>query len=151
VRGLVLVSPGGFTPHNFISRSFCRLQGSGFSIPPRYFAAMYLRHRSPTAKEMLARAAGEQAQPQKLVVNRAIWRSFIDPQHDLRETATAIRAPTLLVFGKYDPVIPAKKDGRIAARAIPGSRLLVPSSGHAPFAEIPDEFLAEVQPFLARC
>jgi pimeloyl-ACP methyl ester carboxylesterase len=33
VRGLVLVSPGGFTPHNPITRAFCRLQGSRFALP----------------------------------------------------------------------------------------------------------------------
>ena len=27
VRGLVLVSPGGFTPHNLITRAFCQLAG----------------------------------------------------------------------------------------------------------------------------
>jgi pimeloyl-ACP methyl ester carboxylesterase len=151
VKGLVLVSPGGFTPHNLVSRSFCRFQGSRFAIPPKFFAQMYLKHRSPTVKEMLLRAATGQATPERLAVNRAVWRSFIDPQHDLRQSASAIRAPTLLLFGKHDPVIPAKKDGRIAAQVIPSARLVVPLSGHAPFAEIPEVFLAEVLPFLARC
>jgi len=26
---------GGFTPHNFISRAFCRLQSSRFPLPPK--------------------------------------------------------------------------------------------------------------------
>lgn len=40
------------------------------------------------------------------------------PQHDLRELARALKMPTLAVSGKYDPVIPVRKDGRIAAAAI---------------------------------
>jgi pimeloyl-ACP methyl ester carboxylesterase len=151
VQGLVLVSPGGFTPHNFVSRAFCRLQGGRFSIPPKLFARMYLRRRTPTVQEMLTRAATEQATPERLAVNRAVWRGFVDPRHDLRQAAAAIKAPVLVVVGRHDPVIPANKDGRIAAQAIPGARLFVPPSGHAPFAETPDEFLAEVLPFLAQC
>ena len=151
VRGLVLVSPGGFTPHNFVTRTFCRLQGGRFSIPPEHFAAWYIKHRSPTARAMLVRAAGEQSDPRRLAVNRAVWRSFADPDHDLRVRARAIKAPTLLLFGQYDPVIPAKKDGRAAAESIRDARLVVLPTGHAPFAESPATFVDEVVPFLARC
>ena len=62
-----------------------------------------------------------------------------------------IAAPTLLVFGAQDPVISARRDGRLAASLIPGAKLVVMPAGHAPFAEVPDEFLAEVLPFLERC
>jgi pimeloyl-ACP methyl ester carboxylesterase len=62
-----------------------------------------------------------------------------------------IAAPTLLVFGARDPVISARKDGRLAASLIPGAKLVVMPSGHAPFAEVPEAFLAAVRPFLGRC
>jgi len=72
--------------------------------------------------------------------------------HEFHRAATgAIEAPTLLLFGKYDPVVPARRDGVVAARSLPGARLVVMSSGHAPFAEVPEAFLAQVLPFLARC
>lgn len=151
VRGLVLVSPGGFTPHNFITRAFCKFQGSRFAFSPRLFAGRYLKRRTPTVKAMLERAATSQATAARIAVNRAVWRSFIEPEHDLRQSASSIKAPTLLLFGKHDPVIPAKKDGTVAAQSIRGAQLVVMSSGHAPFAEIPEAFLAEVLPFLARC
>ncbi len=32
VRGLVLVAPGGFTTPSLVSRNFCKLQGSRFSL-----------------------------------------------------------------------------------------------------------------------
>ena len=151
VRGLVLVSPGGFTPHNVITRAFCRFQGSRFAFSPRFFAGRYLKHRTATVQAMLERAATSQATAARLAVNRAVWRSFIEPDHDLRQRASSIKAPTLLLFGKHDPVIPATKDGAVAVQAIPGARLVVMSSGHAPFAEVPEAFLAEALPFLARC
>ncbi|MFN7780235.1 MAG: alpha/beta fold hydrolase [Betaproteobacteria bacterium] len=151
VRGLVLVSPGGFTPHNSITRAFCKFQGSRFAFSPRLLAGRYLKHRTPSVKAMLDRAEASQATAARIAVNRAVWRSFIEPEHDLRQSAGSIKAPTLLLFGKHDPVIPAKRDGAVAARCIQGAQLVVMLSGHAPFAEIPEAFLAEVLPFLARC
>jgi pimeloyl-ACP methyl ester carboxylesterase len=151
VRGLVLVSPGGFTPHNLLTRAFCRLQSSRLALSPRFFAGRYLKRRTPAVDDMLARAATTQASAASTALNRAVWRSFVEPQHDLRRAAGAINVPTLLLFGKYDPVIPAKKDGVVAARSIPGAQCVVMKSGHAPFAEVPDAFMAEVLPFLARC
>jgi pimeloyl-ACP methyl ester carboxylesterase len=151
VRGLVLVSPGGFTRHTAVTRAFCRLQGSGFALSPRVFAGWYLEHRTPTVLAMLERAATSQAAAASLAVNRSVWRGFIDPEHDLRSRAASIGAPTLLVFGARDPVISARRDGRLAAELIPRAKLVVMPSGHAPFAEMPEPFLAEVLPFLARC
>jgi pimeloyl-ACP methyl ester carboxylesterase len=87
------------------------------------------------------------ATPEALRVNAAVWRSFLEPRHDLRQAASALRVPTLVVSGKHDPVIPATRDGLNAARAIPGARQVVLDSGHAPFAEVPEAFLAAVLPF----
>lgn len=151
VRGLVLVSPGGFTPYTPITRAFCRFQGSRLALSPRLFARLYLKHRTDTVQAMLTRAATIQATAARLTINRTVWRSFIQPEHDLRQRANAIKAPTLLLFGRDDPVISAKKDGAVAAQSIPGAQLVVMPSGHVPFAEIPDVFLQEVLPFLDHC
>jgi pimeloyl-ACP methyl ester carboxylesterase len=151
VRGLVLVSPGGFTPHNPMTRAFCRLQGSRFALPPRAFAGWYLKRRTPTVRAMLERAAASQATAPSRAINRSVWRGFIEPEHDLRQRASLIAAPTMLVFGARDPVISARNDGRLAASLIPDAKLVVMPAGHAPFAEVPDQFLAEVLPFLQRC
>lgn len=149
VRGLVLVAPGGFTPHNFITRTFCKFQGSSLSLSPHRFASMYLKHRTPTTKAMLQRASTIQATPERVALNRAMWRSFAQPENDLRQLSQSIKAPTLLLFGKHDPAIPASKDGKVAAQCIPSAQFLTLPCGHASFAEVPESFLAEVQPFLA--
>jgi pimeloyl-ACP methyl ester carboxylesterase len=151
VRGLVLVSPGGFTPHSAITRAFCRLQSSRLAFSPHFFASHYLDRRSPAVEAMLLRAETTQSCPSRVALNRAVWRSFAQPDNDLRLSARNIKAPTLLVFGQHDPVIPYKKDGAVATNAIHGSKLVVLPSGHAPFAEVPDAFLLEVFPFLAQC
>lgn len=148
VRALVLVAPGGFTPHNAVTRAFCRLMGSRWALPPRLWASLYLRRRTPTTAAMLARAAGSQSEPQRRALNRALWRSFGSDANDLRPLAPAIRAPVLLVFGARDPAIPAHRDGRVAAACLPQAQQLVLPCGHAAFAELPEDFLRAVLPFL---
>ena len=148
VRGLVLVSPGGFTSPDFISRSFCKLQGSPFSLSPYRFASLYLKRRTATTRAMLARASTTQVAIPQMTLNRAIWRNFATSDNDLRSIAQGIKAPTLLLFGKYDPVILANKDGKVAATIIPKAKLVTLPCGHVSFAEVPELFLAEVQPFL---
>lgn len=151
VRGLVLVAPGGFTQHNCMTRAFCRLQGSRLSLSPHRFASLYLKRRTPTTEEMLQRAATLQATPERVALNRAMWRSFARPENDLRRESRNMTTATLLLFGALDPAVSAKKDGKVAARCIPSARFAALPCGHASFAELPDLFLALVQPFLADC
>ena len=149
VVALVLVSPGGFTTHTCTTRAFCSFQGSSFSLPPRFFASRYLHHRTPAVLAMLERAGTIQSEPSRIAFSRAVWRSFSKPSNDVRDVARALRVPTLLIFGRYDPVIPAVSDGTAAHESIRGSELVVLQTGHAPFAEDPDEFLVHVLRFLA--
>jgi pimeloyl-ACP methyl ester carboxylesterase len=72
VRGLVLIAPGGFTPHNFITRAFCKFQGSRFSLSPYCFASLYLKHHTPSVKAMLQRASTMQSISERVVLNRAL-------------------------------------------------------------------------------
>lgn len=148
VKALVLVAPGGFTPHNFITRTFCAWMGSRWAMSPRMWAGLYLRKKTPGVRAMLERASSEQTAPERLTLNRAVWRSFAEPRHDLRPVAASISVPTLLLFGKQDPAIPAGKDGRVAARLIPGASFFAMPCGHASFAELPDLFLQRLLPFL---
>jgi pimeloyl-ACP methyl ester carboxylesterase len=112
-------------------------------------ASLYLRRRTTATTAMLLRASTSQAAAGQIVLSRAIWRNFATSNNDLRSIAHAIKAPTLLLFGKHDPVIPADKDGASAAGSIHNSKLVVLPCGHVSFAEVPDLFLAEVEPFLA--
>ncbi|MCX5688778.1 MAG: alpha/beta hydrolase [Planctomycetota bacterium] len=151
VRGLVLVAPGGFTTPSFVSRNFCKLQGSRFSLSPHCFARLYLKHRTATTRAMLERASTTQAAAPQIALNRAVWRGFATPDNDLRTVAPKIKAPTLLLFGKGDPVIPAGRDGKVAVQCIPSAQCNALPCGHAAFAEVPELFLEAVQPFLATC
>lgn len=149
VQSLVLVSSGGFTAHNAVTRLFCRLMGMpGFNraIRTAFTKASY-PVRTEWTRAMIERAVTEQATPIANQVNAANWRGFATTEHDLRVAARGVQVPTLVINGARDRAIPAKTDGRAAAEAIPGARLLVPDCGHAPFAEIPDWFLGAVSEF----
>ena len=54
--------------------------------------------------------------PDGLQTVAGLWRSFASPEHDLREGAGSIAAPTLVLWGRRDPVIPLRIGRRIAER-----------------------------------
>lgn len=150
VSALVLVGPGGFTPHGVFTRTFCRLQGSRWSLPTALFARAYLRRRNETVRAMLERAATDQSRVEQRELNRALWRNFLRSEADLRSAAAALEVPTLLIFGERDPAIPAHRDGRVAAASIPQAEFVTLPCGHAPFAEMPEAFLTCATAFLGR-
>jgi pimeloyl-ACP methyl ester carboxylesterase len=77
-----------------------------------------------------------------------LWRSFVSPEHDLRAEASSIAAPTLIVWGRKDPVI-ALKAGHEIQRLIPASRIAELDTGHVPHTSDPEGFADELQGFLA--
>jgi pimeloyl-ACP methyl ester carboxylesterase len=48
--------------------------------------------------------AAKMVEGSKIVVS--MFASFLDPGHDLRSRASQIKVPTLLVWGKKDPIVP---------------------------------------------
>jgi len=152
VSKMVLVSSGGFSPSTIITRSFCGYMGSTWSISPRTFASIYLGHKdAPVVKEMLERAKSEsQSSPTALEMIRTVWRSFNNPEYLLIGSASKVTAPTMLIFGKHDPVITTGRDEPSARKAFGDGKatIVVMNSAHCPFAEIPEEFLKQVLPFL---
>lgn len=148
VIGLILVSPGGFTPHNGISNAFCQLQGSRFSLPPSLWARLYLNRWNSATRAMLERARTEQSAADTRQLNRALWRGFLSPEGDVVKSAAQIDRPVLLMFGQHDPAISARRDGRTASRAFSRADTLVLPCGHAAFAELPQEFCQHAMRFL---
>jgi len=71
------------------------------------------------------------------------------PRRDATPALLAkIKAPTLVMFGQKDTVIPATDGDRFAA-AIPGSTLIVyPDVGHVPMEQIPDRSVSDLKAWL---
>ncbi|HEX5380573.1 MAG TPA: alpha/beta hydrolase [Phenylobacterium sp.] len=90
----------------------------------------------------LARAPGHRAM---LLAGQGGPRRTVTAQ-----TFQAIKAPTLVMHGEADTVIPVEA-GRALAAAIPGARLIVyPGVGHVPMEQIPDRSAADLRAFLAQ-
>lgn len=83
-------------------------------------------------------------------VAASLWNSFLSPEHDLRARSGEVKAKTMLVWGKKDPIIPlgAWIDTQ---KCFEGSRLEVFDTGHVVFASKPEEFLEVVEPFVEEC
>ncbi|MBU6281421.1 alpha/beta hydrolase [bacterium] len=150
VRALVLVDPGGFTPRWPGTIAACRAIGSQRLAPSmmRILPRLYLRRPGPAVDAIRSRSVEMSSDPQLVRVFASIWRSFAEPEHDAREAARRVKAPTLLVWGRRDPVLPWFVDGRRACRALPGAEVVTLPCGHQAYAEMPEEFLAAVDPFL---
>lgn len=150
VSALVLVNSGGFTRHNPLTRAVTRLKGTETvtrALVGR-LPRLYLREHTPVVQEMLARDRARRGDQVSVAVEAAIWRSFTNGEHDLRTRAADITAPTLLLWGTRDPLL--GQDGRSARRSIPHATWHPLPTGHAPFAEDPQAFLAAALPFLGQ-
>ncbi|HEX4438053.1 MAG TPA: alpha/beta hydrolase [Solirubrobacteraceae bacterium] len=148
VRGLVIVDGGGFQPRSPSTRIFCALMSRpGFLraiYPP--FSAAYMRAKTPADARARRTAIATTRNDPGLRAVAELWRSFVSPEHDLRNQARSIAAPTLLIWGRRDPVIP-RRFGRRAQRLIAGSRLVVLDTGHVPHTSDPEGVARELIAF----
>lgn len=151
VKSLVIVDGGGFAGRPPHVRAFCALMARQWFLRAIYptFSRQYMRARTDADRRARDAAIATTRRPDGLRAISELWRSFASPEHDLRHEAHAIAAPTLLIWGKRDPVIPPRF-ARRAARTIEGSELVVLDTGHLPHTSDPQGFVAQLLPFLER-
>jgi pimeloyl-ACP methyl ester carboxylesterase len=151
VRALVLVNAAGFTPNNLVTRAFCRAMGTP-AINRRLLPRLVPRYMKPASDLDMAiteRAVARAKTVDGVEVAASLWRSFADPDYDLRRRAAEHTAPTLFVWVVRDVVFPLRA-GKSARRALPQARLETFETGHVAFASDPRGFLGLVTPFLAK-
>lgn len=148
VRGLVIVDGGGFGGRPPHVRAFCALMARPRFLRAIYpaFAARYMRARTDADRRARDTGVATTRGAPGLRTVAELWRSFAAPEHDLRARAATIAAPTLLIWGRRDPVIPVRI-GRRAERAIPGARLVILDTGHVPHTTDPGGFAEQLIPF----
>jgi len=151
VRGLVIVDGGGFAGRPPHVRAFCALMGRPWFLRRIYpaFASSYMRSRTAADRRVRDVAVATTRDPDGLRAVAGLWRSFASPQHDVREGARSIAAPTLVLWGRRDPVIPLRIGRRIVER-IPGAELVVFDSGHVPQTTEPERFAERLIAFADR-
>src|SRR4029077_2376290 len=130
VRGLVLIDSGGFLPRSPQVRIFCALMARPRFLRAIYpwFANRYMRPQGEADRRVRDVGVATTRQDPGLAAVSGLWGSFSSPEHDLRKEAASIQAPTLVIWGKKDPVIPLKA-GRTIAATIPGARLELLDTG----------------------
>lgn len=153
VRALVLADAGGLDRVDaltrFVTRAMARFFAAGVRGArwfPRAFALYYgLVLSAPAAAEQRARivAASREMAPRLVEA----WRSFGEPDADLRDVAASLACPVLVAWAKRDRVLQLRRS-RPAIRRIPGARLELFDGGHAPFLECPDAFAATLRAFM---
>jgi pimeloyl-ACP methyl ester carboxylesterase len=138
VKALVLIDSGGFQGRSLQSRVFCALMAQPWFVRGIYprFAATYMRARTDADRRAARTGVGTTRADPGLRAVSEMWRSFATPDHDLRSEIARITIPTLLIWGKRDPVIPLKV-GRRLGRAIPDAQLVIVDSGHVPHTTDP--------------
>jgi pimeloyl-ACP methyl ester carboxylesterase len=148
VKGLVIVDGGGFAGRPLYARAFCALMARPWFLRRIYptFSARYMRARTPADRRVRDVGVATTRQDPGLRAVSELWRSFASPEHDVRAEAASIEAPTLLIWGRRDPVIPLRI-GRQAAALIPGAELVVLDTGHAPHVSDPEGFAGHLVPF----
>jgi pimeloyl-ACP methyl ester carboxylesterase len=148
VRGLVMVDAAGFLGRPLQVRVASWLMGQRWFLRRIYpvFSARYMRARSDADRQARERAIATIRQDPGLRAVSELWRSFGAPEYNLRADVDRVTAPTLVLWGRRDPVIPVRA-GRWIERAVPNARLVMFDSGHVPQTSDPDAVAAELVPF----
>ncbi|WP_432825975.1 alpha/beta fold hydrolase [Dactylosporangium sp. CA-092794] len=149
VAGLMFIDGGGFEASRLPSRMFCALMSRPWFVRMVYpaFSRWYMRSRTSADRRARADAIAttRTAAGRKAVAE--MWHSFTLPEHDLRGQARQITAPTVVVWGRHDPVLPLKA-AETAHDLIPDSKLVVIDSGHSPHTSDPEAVAAHLVPLL---
>lgn len=130
VRSLTLAAPVGVPAYPSVSRELVPLIASVRSVTPGFLPVLAF-DAMRMGPAMLLRTARE------LV------------REDIRSSMEAITAPTLLIWGEHDTLVPPWC-GDVLRKSIPDSRLLILlGAGHVVMYDRPAEFNAAVLSFLA--
>jgi pimeloyl-ACP methyl ester carboxylesterase len=130
VRRLVLVAPAGMPTGRSLPGYFVPLLLSGRYAAPRFLPVLLYDSLRAGPRTVLRAGMALLAE-------------------DLRVHLAAITAPTLLVWGEHDPLVP-RSISEILRQEICDSRLLIlEGAGHVPMFDRPREFNAAILHFLA--
>ena len=149
VAGVVLINPGGFTPHGVLTRAFCAVMGRPAVVKAVFgvFVPSYMQAKTDVDKEIAARVVARAKTDDGARTAAALWKSFTEPGHDLRSRAGQITAPVLITWGVKDRTAP-KRWGAVVHASIAKSRFTALPTGHVVFASEPQAWLDAVLPFV---
>lgn len=149
VAGLVLIQGSGFTPRGPVATTFCTTLGHPLVVRQAFkvLVPRYMGAKGDQDRELTAAVVARSKTPAGAKLAAHLWRSFNDPQHDLRRVARGITQPTLVMWGTRDRTQKAAF-GRAAHDAMPGSQYVEMDTGHVPFVSDPAGWLEIARPFI---
>jgi pimeloyl-ACP methyl ester carboxylesterase len=115
------------------------------------FARHYLKLRNRHTEKLLERMQAARQRDAFIQMEAALWRSFGDPSSSVAGRVHEVHCPTLLVWGRQDPVLRAAVEGVRARKLMPHAEWAAMDCGHVPFVEDPSGFLSVIRDFLGRC
>jgi pimeloyl-ACP methyl ester carboxylesterase len=130
VRRLVLVAPAVIAGHRPLRAYPLAMVAAGFAIRPNFLPLLAL----------------DSLRAGPLTILRSARRLLAE---DVREQLGAVVAPTLLVWGSRDALVPPSLGPRVRAALHDAALLVLPGAGHVPNYDRPREFNAAVLAFLA--
>lgn len=148
---LACTAPGGegsLRPAPEVLRSFVLSPGTDLEeavrrVVPLLYSERYRRDHPGEIEEFVRRRLASPVSAQSHA-----WQLSAAVRHAAWDRLSGIRAPTLVITGDADRVVPPENSHRIARR-IPGAKLVVlPGAPHRLFAENADPFNREVVSFL---
>lgn len=156
VSKLVLVNSGGFRKHTAAEKAMLEarfservLAGLAPSINEILFSTVFSR-TSENSKRYLAKQNGKLQRADYPAYAYALASSIrLSLATYLVDRLAELRAPTLLVWGEKDQVLPVAQAELALTQLRRGELKTIPGCGHAPQLECPAEFLRSVQPFLS--
>jgi pimeloyl-ACP methyl ester carboxylesterase len=147
LKALVLVDAAGVKPERgeiseiFMVSTETRLKQRFYD--PAQVASYDQYTRELTPEERLIEHSNRE------MASRLCWRPYLH-NLSLPHYLSKVLAPTLIVWGKQDAIIPVEC-AEIYQRAIPNSTVkIIDNCGHSPAVEKPQEFLSAVTGFLSR-
>lgn len=151
VKGLVIVDGSGFEPRTIRGRVFCALMAQRWFVRAYYatFSAQYMQVQTEADRRARETAIATTRQDPGLRAIAQLWRSFTNPEHDLRQAAKEIAAPTLALWGRHDPVFPVAVAESIT-QMIENASVVVFNSGHVPHTSDPAGVASQLVPFADR-
>ncbi|NUP11456.1 MAG: alpha/beta fold hydrolase [Polyangiaceae bacterium] len=114
--------------------------------PAKLTEALFAPHVLDDAAERKRIQAALEAHPHALA--EVLWLAAAAAAHDARDQLARIGAPTLVLGGEDDEILPKDLQDELAA-AIPGAvRLVIPGAGHAVAVDQPQRAARSVRHFL---
>jgi pimeloyl-ACP methyl ester carboxylesterase len=155
VRALTLCDSAGMLAVDWSARLACAAFAGLFARGARgaawfrwAYSFYYRRIVLPSPAARIRRAEIIAAGPALAPLLRDAWRSFAQPDADLRAELEALRVPIWFAWAAHDRVIPYSRVKACIARC-PGAQLSLFPAGHSAFLECPEEFAAGFERFTA--